>query len=649
MSGWPWSELGLPGPAELPEIRHAYAGRLETTHPEDDPEGFQKLHSAYTLACRIARQNRRHSERPVPPDRPPQDAPGPAPAEADGSSRPAHGWNEDLIRALEASAATRRPEAGQDDETAESYDQPLHQLAWDPNAAPPPERPGDRDWDWDALLKKDEAPPPPQKEKREKDSDWDFHALLRAKEDAPPPEEDRAARGQGEDWDYDTLLAEGERERRAAARRSGPRNGNGGQRRAEDAWARTDAALRAMEQLCASNAPLPAWTAFLQGPLFSSLTGELDLIFGLEELLQRHPELSRPVRRAIAAACGLTRRPAQPELQTLYRMLRAVPRGNTQPRKIQIRKPYAIAAAVLWLLVFSYLIPWDTVGTPSATGEQQRAQTCAYLEEDFGQPFHSLAGGEAEYDNLFAPDDDPYLLFLAGPDGPRDKEAGKRGYETNYTEALVKREIEDFANAHGLDLRLDSAGGYRGTRGETPGAYIIDLPLTGAGEEITALGGLLTQLEEADWYQELTPEFQVFLCYRGLAFYDAVSTGEPFDADLARSIYEEDIGPMFCRYLINDLGLSARHFGEGVPLALKGEGETEIDGSLFFWVKWENGGGKAVYYFLHSAGAQLFCLPAEQVEGKELTALSLYQGHTEVLEAESVDLRVLVIDHVDPA
>lgn len=40
---WPWSELGLSGPAALPEIRSAYAQRLKATHPEEDPEGFQRL------------------------------------------------------------------------------------------------------------------------------------------------------------------------------------------------------------------------------------------------------------------------------------------------------------------------------------------------------------------------------------------------------------------------------------------------------------------------------------------------------------------------------------------------------------------------------------------------------------------------------
>lgn len=52
---WPWSELGLPGPAAAEEIRHAYAQRLKEVHPEEDPEGFQRLHRAYQVARRLAR------------------------------------------------------------------------------------------------------------------------------------------------------------------------------------------------------------------------------------------------------------------------------------------------------------------------------------------------------------------------------------------------------------------------------------------------------------------------------------------------------------------------------------------------------------------------------------------------------------------
>ena len=59
---WPWNELGLPGPAGLPDIRSAYARRLKTTHPEEDPEGFQSLHAAYQAASRIARQRKKREK-----------------------------------------------------------------------------------------------------------------------------------------------------------------------------------------------------------------------------------------------------------------------------------------------------------------------------------------------------------------------------------------------------------------------------------------------------------------------------------------------------------------------------------------------------------------------------------------------------------
>ncbi|WP_294475704.1 hypothetical protein [uncultured Intestinimonas sp.] len=52
---WPWDELGLDGPASLKEVRQAYAKRLKETHPEEDSEGFQRLHEAYQAARQAAR------------------------------------------------------------------------------------------------------------------------------------------------------------------------------------------------------------------------------------------------------------------------------------------------------------------------------------------------------------------------------------------------------------------------------------------------------------------------------------------------------------------------------------------------------------------------------------------------------------------
>jgi hypothetical protein len=49
-----WQELGIAPTAEVREIRRAYAQRLRHTHPEDDPDGFQRLRAAYESALAAA-------------------------------------------------------------------------------------------------------------------------------------------------------------------------------------------------------------------------------------------------------------------------------------------------------------------------------------------------------------------------------------------------------------------------------------------------------------------------------------------------------------------------------------------------------------------------------------------------------------------
>ena len=47
---WSLAHLGLPGDADARAVKRAYAAKLKTTRPEDDPEGFQRLHEAYQAA-----------------------------------------------------------------------------------------------------------------------------------------------------------------------------------------------------------------------------------------------------------------------------------------------------------------------------------------------------------------------------------------------------------------------------------------------------------------------------------------------------------------------------------------------------------------------------------------------------------------------
>lgn len=59
---WPWSELGLSGPAGAEEIKHAYAKRLEGGPSGGGPGGFQRLHRAYQVARRLARVSGRPAD-----------------------------------------------------------------------------------------------------------------------------------------------------------------------------------------------------------------------------------------------------------------------------------------------------------------------------------------------------------------------------------------------------------------------------------------------------------------------------------------------------------------------------------------------------------------------------------------------------------
>lgn len=58
MPHYPWSELGLSGPADEAGVRRAYASRLKVVRPDQDAERFQALVAARDAAIRLARAAR---------------------------------------------------------------------------------------------------------------------------------------------------------------------------------------------------------------------------------------------------------------------------------------------------------------------------------------------------------------------------------------------------------------------------------------------------------------------------------------------------------------------------------------------------------------------------------------------------------------
>lgn len=50
-----WSILGIESTSDITAIKRAYSKQLRIYHPEDDPEGYQRLREAYDRAIKLAK------------------------------------------------------------------------------------------------------------------------------------------------------------------------------------------------------------------------------------------------------------------------------------------------------------------------------------------------------------------------------------------------------------------------------------------------------------------------------------------------------------------------------------------------------------------------------------------------------------------
>ncbi len=536
---WPWSELGLSGPGDLAEVRRAYAERLKTTHPEEDPEGFQRLHEAYQEARKLARK---------------------------GGAR----------SAVQAQPTQTSEQSG--------------------------EQPEESGWDYDGLLQRDE----PAEEPEEEEPDWDYEGIFTELAD------ERARERQAHAGERRTVYF-------AKHRPTSPEE----RERLERQWINIEKASAAVEELSASGAPLYVWISFLHSSVFFAVKGDQDFVSGLEDFLRCTPDLDGEIKQELSKAFGLRYGEVPPIWQGLNELLNGVKKEPPKEKK-RTKKSHVpvIIAAILVLLV---LVPAALhLGSRflSDPAQEERERLCQYMEEDFGRIVESQWKGRTNYEDLYALWDQPEVTFMAWADGERDPAAGKRGYTTNFSNVMVTKALEDFSKEQDFELELLQEGGVNGVMGaygDSPGAYILKLPLQGAEEGITALGELMAELEAEPWYKAFPPSYELHFAYQNMTYLTYTSEG-PFNGAAVLDYYENEAGCALCAFLVEQSGLAQEDFG-GVEFRLESQGSVELAGKLWFLVSGlAEGSGETVRQYIFD-GIYLTSFPAEEFR----TDLEVYQ------------------------
>lgn len=647
---WPWSQLGLPGPSELSEVRHAYAEKLKVTHPEEDPEGFQRLHSAYQLASRMARQKKRQAE--VPPPEPPKP----------------------------------QPQAGP---PAQEEDFDFDRLLQDQEGREPPRRPPEEaeDFDFDELLREDDTPPRPPEEEEQ---DFDFERLFaegeaeRAEARRRRAEERRRAEAQAQAWRRERQKAkEWARKRehwqRQEERNTGDRERQDRFRQEQDRWENTEAILHSIEMMYNARAEAEVWQKFFTGPLFQQTKGSLDLIFGLEDFVSTR-SLSQEVRLALFMAYGFDKGASRPELQPLYQMLlpawRAARSEKTHERNL------AILGVVLGMTAPFILVPLLDMGLIPAlfislgvvwvvwvvrkaikTGNLERRArgqnvrqerrtivlaaigvvaliavmswartrpqldlrsllptkdprelTCRYIRQDFGIEVESLYKQYPLEDNsnIFQLKSDISKSFLAGPDGER--KGANTGYTTNLPEMMLFWALKDFSLAHKMSPvnALDQGLG----REQVSGLFLITLPEEGGEEIIDELGALLEELHEEKWYKALPARCELVVCSREMnegriVLIRVHPATEVYSAAQIRGLYEDGFAHAVYAQIIRELELD-RDFlrEEGARYTLTNEGMAPMRGNECYKLfGLDETGAVAMEYYVYPKLRNIYCFP----------------------------------------
>lgn len=508
---WPWGELGLSGPAELPVIRRAYAERLKTTRPEDNPDGFQRLHSAYQTACRMART---------------------------GGG----------VKTAEASDDVRNVSDGES-----------------------------QNWDFERLFAEGEA----QERARRFRRTQELREANKARYEMwrPPPSQDPA----------EMALS----------------------------WIAASRAVSLVDELATTGAERPLWDAFCRSALFLYVRDNPDFVFALEDLLQECPSFPEDGRRAFFRAYGLYQQSVRREYQPLYQLIA----GRKQTAR-EDKKSRLLHLLILTLLICVALLLNVWVDYAVET-DIRNGQVRDWMSEDFGADFFLTKHRSLE-DWVVLLDTRTQVECRARWDGPRDVEAGRRGYVTDYTQARLSQIVSAFADTRDCSVYPRYDADASDALHADWSAYYFYFPITGAGEQITELAELLSAVREEGWYRTIPPDYELYLCWQDWSFY-RYDAEEAFPGTELRRYYEQFFGADICRIALEQTGIAEADMGEGNFLLWSDSGKKRMEDRNFFHVTGtEDPPVRTLYhYFLSEDCKELFCVPTSWTRS-ELTLQDLY-------------------------
>ena len=453
-------------------------------------------------------------------------------------------------------------------------------------------------------------------------------------------------------WDFERLFAEGEAEERGRRFQKLQELRRENQLR-YDAWkppptcnfaeaaiglAAVSRAVSLMEELARSGAEAAPWSLFCKSELFLYVKNRPDFVFALEYFLKERPEeIPQAACNALFRAYLFDKTPVGQDYGPWYELLKArIP--DAPIRRVSIWRSLTGMLTLIFVVLALNLCA-DLLAEQDMRAEQVRN----WLREDFGREF--VREEPWRWGTSFALlDMETETYFHAAWDGPRDMERGRKGYATNYAETRMSREIAAFADQwnYTVSPRYE-LGNAKEARNDWRLSY-LNIPLTGAGEGIIALGDLLSALKAADWYEKSPPDFRLYLCWQNWSFYEYDAQTGKFDASALRNYYERFFGADLCRIALRGTGAVRADMGRSF-LLLPESGILQIGSRDFFHVIGiENPGGRPLYHYLLSGdGTELFCVPG-YLKISELTLQELYRMDREAYEAKGF-LEPLTVFH----